>query len=84
MEGEASGAGGARNGMKEYKQVICDLLLVTLNATRDGRDIVSLEYIKTDTAEEVIVTFENGHQQAVNVACDSGTAMIKDIMSRIF
>lgn len=70
--------------MKEYKQAICDLLLVTLNATRDGRDVVSLDYIKTDVSEEVVVTFENGHQKRVNVACDSGTAMIKDIMDHVF
>ena len=70
--------------MKEDKQAICDEFLKALWKTRDGRDVVSLNYIKTDVEEIVAVTFSNGYTKTANVACDSGIAMIHDIIRQVF
>lgn len=65
----------------EDKQKICDLLLPALQATRSLSNLVSLEY---DSVQEVVLaTFANGYQKTVNVAMDSGIAMIRDIAKQI-
>ena len=65
----------------ERKQEILDLLLPTLRATRNLSDLKSLEY---DTQREVVVArFESGAAKVANIAGDSGTAMIKDILNQI-
>ncbi|HCR83892.1 MAG TPA: hypothetical protein DIW07_10860 [Lachnospiraceae bacterium] len=65
----------------EDKQKICDLLLPALQATRGLSDVVKLEY---DGAQEIVTaTFENGYQKTANVAMDSGTAMIRDVIYQI-
>ena len=65
--------------MMEDKQKICDLLAVTLRATRDAYDVLRIEY--DDEKETVSVRFLSGGIRVINVAMDSGTAMIRDIMS---
>lgn len=65
--------------MVENKQRILDLLLKTLHATANAVDIASLTY--DAERESVTVTFENGSSRIVNVAMDSGTAMIRDVMA---
>ena len=70
--------------MKENKQSICDLLLITLQATHNASDLVSLEYFKDEKENEtVIATFESGGKRVINVTMDSGTAMIRDIMKNL-
>ena len=65
----------------ENKQKICNLLLKTLQATDNARDLVSLTY----SADEEVVTalFESGGKRVINVNMDSGTAMIRDIMNHL-
>lgn len=65
----------------EDKQKICDLLLKTCQATDNAHDLVSLEY----SAESEIVTaiFASGGTRDINVAMDSGTAMIRDVMNHL-
>ena len=65
----------------ENKQRICDLFLKTLQATYNARDLVSLEYEKG--SEYVIATFESGGRRIINVNMDSGTAMIRDIITHL-
>lgn len=65
----------------ENKQEILNLLLPALQATRNLYDLKSLEFDKE--REEVIATFTNGHTKRANVALDSGTAMIKDVLKQI-
>ena len=65
----------------ENKQHICDLLLPALQATRGLSDLMSLDYDRD--AEIVIATFTSGYSKTANVAMDSGTAMIYDIMKQI-
>lgn len=64
----------------ENKQRILDLLLPALQATRNLYDLEDLEYDAEH--ETVIATFKSGIKRA-NVAMDSGTAMIQDVISQI-
>lgn len=66
---------------KEDKKRICALLLPVLQATRNLFDLATLEY--DEQREVVIATFENGYSKTANVAADSGTSMIKDILKQI-
>ena len=63
------------------KQDICRALLPVLRMTRALRDLEDLEY-QGDT-EEVHAVFRGGYTKKINVACDSGLAMIKDIVNKI-
>jgi hypothetical protein len=66
--------------LREDKQAILDALKVTINLTRAGDDITALNYDKD--REEVQVHFHNSNSIArrINVAADSGIAMIRDVM----
>lgn len=65
----------------EDKQKILDLLLPALQATRNLYNLKALEY--EDKTETVKATFRNGYTKRANVACDSGTAMIRDVIKQI-
>ena len=52
-----------------------------LQATRNLHDLQELEY--SEERELVYAKFESGYQKVVNVAMDSGTAMIRDIVKQI-
>ena len=64
----------------EDKQKILNLLCRTLQATDNAADLVSLTYLPHEDA--VIVRFKNGRRR-VNVALDSGTAMIRDVVNNL-
>lgn len=65
----------------EDKQLICDLLLPALQQTRNLHDLVSLQY---DAEHDFVkATFASGSSKYANVAMDSGTSMIKDIIRQI-
>ena len=70
--GEEPEAGG------EDKRRICGLLLPALRATRGLSGLAKLDYSADD--ETVTAVFANGFSKSVNVACDSGTAMIRGIL----
>lgn len=61
----------------EDKQKILDLLLPALQATRGQHDLQELHY-HAET-ESVMVVYEHG-AFPVNVAMDSGIAMIRDVL----
>lgn len=65
----------------EDKSKICDLLLKTLQETYNLHDLEDLEYIPEQ--EAVLATFASGATKKANVAMDSGTAMIQDIIAQI-
>lgn len=64
----------------ENKQKICDLLLLTLQATHNAADVINIIY--DGESEVVTVTFLSGRRY-INVAMDSGTAMIRDIVKNL-
>ena len=63
--------------MREDKQAICDALCKALQLTRSGSDISKIEYHAE--GEYVTVYYTSGHIN-INVAFDSGIAMIRDIL----
>ena len=67
--------------LKEDKQEICSLLCRALQATINARDLVSLSYYLEN--EIVIACFKEGRTRQINVALDSGTTMIRDIMKHL-
>ena len=68
----------------EDKQAICDALVQTLNLTRNQDDLLSLEYHDlSEDRSEVVATWANGAKQHINTTLDSGTAMIRDIVTNI-
>ena len=62
----------------ENKDLICKALVQALKLTRNQEDLAALDYNPYD--ETVIATYDNGATRRINVAMDSGTAMIRDIM----
>ena len=64
------------------KQVICDLLCKAIQATTAGDDLKALRY---DPKEEVVhADFVEAYDaRRINVAMDSGWAMIKDIVNHM-
>lgn len=53
----------------------------TLKLTRQLYDLIDLDYIKEK--EHVVAHFEGGGKKEINVAMDSGIAMIRDIIRAI-
>lgn len=68
--------------MKEDKRKICELLLQTLQSTREYRDLVDLEYHDNSLTPDayVFARFACGSTMRVDVSLDSGSAMIRDIL----
>jgi hypothetical protein len=67
----------------EDKPHICDLLCATLKATRDQHDLKCIVYHGDTETETVTLAYEGGGSTSVNVALDSGIAMIRDILRAI-
>ena len=67
--------------MRENKQEILNLLLPALQKTRNLYDLVELEY--SDDRELVYAKFASGYTKVANVAMDSGTSMICDVIAQI-
>lgn len=67
--------------MEENKHTICRLLATTLASTRQFYDLYALTY--DEETETVECRFVNGGTKKVNVAADSGAAMIRDILKAI-
>lgn len=61
----------------EDKQEICSRLCLTLRMTSEYLDLIRLDY--NDKSETVTATFYSG-KKVINVAMDSGSAMIRDIV----
>ena len=65
----------------EPKQLICSCLLEALKLTRGQGDLKALDY---DPGTELVTgTYRNGGKIEINVECDSGVSMIRDIMAKM-
>lgn len=65
----------------EDKSKICRLLLPVLQETRILSDLIGLEYIPEK--ECVVASFPDKPPRTICVACDSGIAMVSDILKRL-
>lgn len=64
----------------EDKQMILDLLLPALQVTRNLHDLQELRF---DEKNELVYAKFPGGTKVVNVAVDSGAAMVLDVMQNI-
>lgn len=62
----------------ENKEDIVKRLKILLVATSAGNHVADL--ILNEQDEEITVLFTNGCTRTVNIACDSGIAIIKDVI----
>ena len=70
----------------ENKQAILDALLAAIRLTRAGEDVAHLEYVNEGPAREEVMVFfgDNGYPgRVINVAMDSGFAMIRDVVNHM-
>lgn len=66
--------------MKEDKNRIALAMEELLQTTHFGRDIECITYSQTDDGDEnLIVIWENGYTEMINITADSGMAMIIDL-----
>lgn len=65
----------------ENKKLILSYFLRCLQLTDAGEAIEAIEL--SDDKETATIIFRNGFKRPVNVACDSGIAMIRDIAKAI-
>lgn len=65
----------------ENKHYIVKALKDVLKMTRAGENIESMYY--EPDHETVKIKFQNDYTKHVNVECDSGIAMIRDIMNAL-
>ena len=65
----------------EDKQRILHFLVAAIQGTCAGEDLLDLTLSKDGNT--VIAEFEGGGVREVNVACDSGWAMIKDVVNHL-
>lgn len=68
----------------ENKQQILNYLLKAIQATRAGNDVSALRY---DEKDEMVYVYSGGvtrfWSRSINVAMDSGIAMLKDVINHI-
>lgn len=62
----------------ENKTEICNELCKVLQLTDNAADLVSLDF---DLKTEIVTAVFEGGSRKINVAMDSGTAMIRDIVN---
>ena len=67
----------------ENKEEIVQALFKTLSLTREYSDLSSLSYVKEKGGEYVIAKWEDGYNKKICVTCDSGIAIIKDVIKSI-
>ena len=69
--------------MHEDKQDILNKLLEALVLTRAGWSLTDLEYKRESGLETVTAVYANGTKKRINVSCDSGIALIRDVCRHI-
>lgn len=68
------------DGMED-KQTICDILCAALQLTKGYGDVKMLEHHKSE--EIVRIVYDDDYSKDVNIALDSGAAMIRDIFKNL-
>lgn len=70
----------------ENKEHILKLLLICLQETRAGEDIIGLQFRSVPKYEEefVDICYSNGFSEQVNVTADSGLAMIHSVVEALY
>lgn len=65
----------------EDKQTIINFLFQTLKQTVAGVDLEAIKYEALANGDEfAIIKYENGYHKSVCISCDSGLALMRDIL----
>lgn len=67
--------------MGENKKEIVGRLSILLKATRAGWDLDRLKL--SEDQKDVLVVFRSGYEKRVNIECDSGIALIQDVIQSL-
>ena len=65
----------------EDKQTIINYLFQTLKQTVAGVGLEAIRYEQLTNGDEIaILIYDNGYHKSVNITCDSGVALMRDIL----
>lgn len=68
----------------EDKQNIINYLFQTLKQTVAGVGLESIRYEQLTNGDEIaVLMYDNGYRKSVNISCDSGLALMRDILRAI-
>ena len=68
----------------EDKQNVINYLFAALKQTVAGVDLESIRYEQLTNGDEIaVLMYENGYRKSVNISCDSGLALMRDILRAI-
>ena len=68
----------------ENKETIIQLLLQALKFTVAGVNIEQIRYEQLTNGDEIaVIMYDNGYRKSVNISCDSGLALMRDILRAI-
>lgn len=67
----------------EDKQLICTRFRDTLKLTRQYHDLLDLIYVAQPNGDSYVLAVFLGGRKRVNTSGDSGTAMLKDILTQL-
>ena len=68
----------------EDKQEIINWLFQTLKQTVAGDGLESIKYEQLNNGDEIaVLMYDNGYRKSVNISCDSGIALMRDILRNI-
>lgn len=68
----------------EDKEVITQALFNALKTTVEGVNMAEMNYQKLSSGEELVtMIYDNGYRKTVNVSCDSGVALMRDVLREI-
>lgn len=67
----------------ENKQLICTRFRDVLKLTRQYHDLLDLIYVSQPNGRSYVLAVFAGGRKHVNTSGDSGTAMLKDILTQL-
>lgn len=68
----------------EDKQEIINWLFQTLKQTVAGVGLEAIKYEALSNGDEIaVLMYDNGYRKSVNISCDSGVALMRDILRAI-
>ena len=68
----------------EDKEIITQALFQALKTTVEGVNLAEMNYRKLSNGEELVtLVYDNGYRKSINVSCDSGVTLMKDVLRAI-
>lgn len=68
----------------EDKEAVTQALFNALKTTVEGVDIAEMNYRRLSNNEELVtIVYNTGYRKTVNVSCDSGVALMKDVLREV-